>query len=47
MSATTTNYFFVYAPDKTEEGTLALRLSVRPSHYEGIKDQIAAGTVRS
>lgn len=53
MSTTTTpqtptlNNFFVYAPDKTEEGTLALRFSVRSSHLESMQDKVAKGVVRS
>lgn len=39
--------FFVYAPDKTEEGTLARRFSARPSHLEAIQGKIASGVVRS
>ncbi|KAF8160916.1 hypothetical protein B0H34DRAFT_795763 [Crassisporium funariophilum] len=38
--------FFVYAPDKTEEGTLARRLSVRPTHLETAKERIANGFIR-
>ena len=40
-------HFHVYALDKTEEGTLARRLSVRPSHLAGVKDNITKGVIRS
>jgi hypothetical protein len=38
--------FFVYAPDKTEEGTLAKRYNVRPQHLEKLQPLIDSGTVR-
>lgn len=37
--------FFVYALDKTEEGTLARRYDVRPRHLEKLQPLIASGTV--
>jgi hypothetical protein len=39
--------FFVYAPDKTEEGTLARRLAVRENHLVGAKDGHERGFIRS
>ncbi|KAF4567782.1 hypothetical protein EYR40_006790 [Pleurotus pulmonarius] len=38
--------FFVYAPDKTEDGTFEKRLSVRPEHVEMAKKNIAEGVIR-
>ncbi|KAF8972901.1 hypothetical protein BDZ97DRAFT_1648748 [Flammula alnicola] len=38
--------FFVYAPDKTEEGTLARRLSVREQHLVGAKKGHESGIIR-
>jgi len=38
--------FFVYAPDKVEEGTFEKRLSVRPKHVETAKSRIEAGFIR-
>lgn len=46
-SAPTRHRFLVYAPDKTEEGTLDKRLSVRPKHLEGAKTNFANGLVRT
>ncbi|KAJ8518046.1 hypothetical protein ONZ45_g4849 [Pleurotus djamor] len=46
MSAQTPQRFFVYAPDKTEEGTYERRLSVRPQHLEMAKENIAKGFIR-
>ena len=43
----TKHRFFVYAPDKTEEGTLARRLSVRPKHIEGAKAGHESGFIRT
>ena len=40
------HYFLVYAPDKTEEGTFDLRMSVRPKHLEAAKGYAAAGLMR-
>ncbi|KJA27721.1 hypothetical protein HYPSUDRAFT_156978 [Hypholoma sublateritium FD-334 SS-4] len=45
-SSPTKHRFFVYAPDKTEEGTLARRLSVRPKHIEGAKVGHESGFIR-
>lgn len=39
--------FFVYAPDKTEQGTLARRLSVREEHLAGAKKGHESGIIRS
>ncbi len=39
--------FLVYAPDKTEEGTLEKRLSVRTTHLEAAKTNFANGLVRT
>ncbi|KAJ7255307.1 hypothetical protein C8J57DRAFT_1075849 [Mycena rebaudengoi] len=38
--------FFVYAPDKTDEGALERRLSVRPKHLENAAQLIKDGTIR-
>ncbi|KAJ3810576.1 hypothetical protein EV368DRAFT_52298 [Lentinula lateritia] len=38
--------FFVYAPDDTEEGTFAKRLSIRNEHLARMKTILAAGTIR-
>ncbi|KXN90142.1 hypothetical protein AN958_04632 [Leucoagaricus sp. SymC.cos] len=38
--------FLVYAPDKTEEGTLEKRLSVRSQHLESAKAKFTTGLVR-
>jgi len=45
-TAPTRQRFFVYAPDKTDEGILQLRLSVREKHLVGVKAAIADGTIR-
>ncbi|KAF9484511.1 hypothetical protein BDN70DRAFT_872544 [Pholiota conissans] len=45
-AVSTKHRFFVYAPDKTEEGTLARRLSVRPQHLEGAKSGHESGFIR-
>ncbi|KIM45093.1 hypothetical protein M413DRAFT_441756 [Hebeloma cylindrosporum] len=38
--------FFVYAPDKTEDGTLARRLAVRERHLVGAKEGHESGFIR-
>ncbi|KAK7472957.1 hypothetical protein VKT23_001061 [Stygiomarasmius scandens] len=38
--------FFVYAPDKTEEGTFERRLSVRSEHLAKAKENIGEGFIR-
>ncbi|KIK09333.1 hypothetical protein K443DRAFT_980 [Laccaria amethystina LaAM-08-1] len=38
--------FFVYAPDKTAEGTFEKRLSVRATHLETAKERISKGIIR-
>ncbi|KAJ2916318.1 hypothetical protein MD484_g4088, partial [Candolleomyces efflorescens] len=38
--------FFVYAPDKTEEGTFERRMSVRPTHLEVAKERTGQGLIR-
>ncbi|KAJ4468348.1 hypothetical protein J3R30DRAFT_3715290 [Lentinula aciculospora] len=38
--------FFVYAPDKTEEGTFAKRVAVRSEHLTRMKTILEAGTIR-
>lgn len=38
--------FLVYAPDKTTEGTLERRLSVRPQHIEAAKPNHESGFIR-
>jgi len=38
--------FFVYAPDKTEPGTLQRRLSVREKHLVGAKERHETGFIR-
>jgi hypothetical protein len=40
------NRFFVYAPDKTEPGTLERRLSVREKHLAGAKVGHESGFIR-
>jgi len=45
-STTPLKRFFVYAPDKKDEGTLAMRYKVRPLHLEGIAPLIAGGVVQ-
>ncbi|KAJ3517643.1 hypothetical protein NLJ89_g373 [Agrocybe chaxingu] len=40
------HHFLVYAPDKTEPGTLERRLSVRESHLAVAKENIASGFIR-
>jgi len=37
----------VYAPDKTDEGALARRLSVRPKHLETAATNISSGYIRA
>lgn len=39
--------FFVYAPDKTEEGTLARRLAVRDRHFVDAQAGHESGFIRS
>lgn len=46
MSSEPLQRFFVYAPDKTEDGTFEKRLSVRPEHVEMAKKNIADGVIR-
>ena len=43
----TRHRFFVYAPDKVEEGTLERRISVRPTHRESLKKMVEDGIVRT
>ncbi|KAK2467843.1 hypothetical protein APHAL10511_000138 [Amanita phalloides] len=38
--------FFVYAPDRTDPGTLDKRYEVRSRHLEGINPLIASGVVQ-
>lgn len=38
--------FFVYAPDKTDEGTFENRMTVRPKHLETAKERTAQGLIR-
>ncbi|KAJ6572081.1 hypothetical protein B0H19DRAFT_935854 [Mycena capillaripes] len=38
--------FFVYAPDKTDEGAVERRLSVRPKHLENAAKNINDGVIR-
>ncbi|KAF9453920.1 hypothetical protein P691DRAFT_811686 [Macrolepiota fuliginosa MF-IS2] len=44
--APTRHRFLVYAPDRTEEGTLQKRLSVRQAHLDGAKNHFSNGLVR-
>jgi hypothetical protein len=37
--------FFVYAPDKTDEGTLQRRLSVRPKHLVRSSEMFKTGFI--
>ena len=39
-------YFFVYAPDKTEEGTFERRMSVRPKHLATAHERTGQGLIR-
>lgn len=41
----TMHTFVVYAPDKTDEGAVARRFSVRPKHLEGARERHAQGIV--
>lgn len=43
----TRQLFFVYAPDKTEEGTFERRMSVRPTHLEVAKERTGQGLIRT
>ncbi|THV06721.1 hypothetical protein K435DRAFT_960326 [Dendrothele bispora CBS 962.96] len=45
-SASERTKFFVYAPDKTEEGTFEKRLSVRADHLAKAKESIGTGLIR-
>ncbi|KAF9567916.1 hypothetical protein CPC08DRAFT_626012 [Agrocybe pediades] len=45
-SATIKHNFFVYAPDKTEPGTLQRRLSVRETHLGGAKERHETGFIQ-
>ncbi|TFK44500.1 hypothetical protein BDQ12DRAFT_717646 [Crucibulum laeve] len=45
-SAPTSRLFFVYAPDKTDEGALDRRLSVREAHLKVAKERVANGFIR-
>lgn len=47
MSTAPRQRFLVYAPDKSEEGTLEKRLSVRPKHIEGATANFNGGLVRT
>jgi len=38
--------FYVFAPDKAEEGTLAKRYNVRPQHLEKLQPLIDSGIIR-
>ncbi|KAG7090925.1 hypothetical protein E1B28_009999 [Marasmius oreades] len=48
MSRTASGKFLIYtyAPDRTEEGTFERRMSVRPQHIEGLKANVANGSIR-
>lgn len=46
MSSVPRQRWIVYAPDRTEEGTLEKRLSVRPKHIEGATANFGSGIVR-
>lgn len=39
--------FFIWAPDKTEEGTFERRLSVRSTHLESAKAHKSDGFIRA
>ncbi|PPQ70515.1 hypothetical protein CVT26_013973 [Gymnopilus dilepis] len=45
-SSSVRHRFFVYAPDKTEPGTLERRLSVREKHLVGAKAGHESGFIR-
>nr|GAT55836.1 predicted protein [Mycena chlorophos] len=44
--APTLHKFFVYAPDKTDEGAGARRMAVRPRHLAGADKLIEQGVIR-
>ena len=46
MSSVPRQRWIVYAPDRTEEGTLEKRLSVRSKHIEGATANFGSGIVR-
>lgn len=46
-SARQRQLFFIWAPDKTEEGTFERRLSVRGNHLESAKENISGGFIRA
>jgi len=48
MSTTTKQYhrFFVYAPDKTDEGAHERRYAVRPRHFEAVQPLIDSGVIQ-
>ncbi|KAJ7319108.1 hypothetical protein DFH08DRAFT_754595 [Mycena albidolilacea] len=46
MSAPTLHKFLVYAPDKTDEGAFARRLSVRAKHLENAAKAVSEGLIR-
>jgi len=45
-TATTPRRFILYAPDNTEEGTVALRMSKRPDHLAVANELITNGTIK-
>ncbi|KAG1727599.1 hypothetical protein EDB19DRAFT_191617 [Suillus lakei] len=40
------HHYMVWAPDYTEEGTLARRMAIRPKHLLGAKKLIAQGSMK-
>ncbi|TFK74568.1 hypothetical protein BDN72DRAFT_665030 [Pluteus cervinus] len=44
--APTKHHFFVFAPDKTEEGTFERRLSVRATHIKAAGHNVERGFIR-
>jgi hypothetical protein len=46
MSAPTLHKFLVYAPDKTDEGAFARRMSVRAKHLENAAKAVSEGLIR-
>jgi uncharacterized protein YciI len=43
--STSLRTFILYAPDKTDEGTFALRMSVRPNHLVVANKMLTSGTL--
>jgi hypothetical protein len=46
-TAASRQLFFIWAPDKTQDGTFERRLSVRGDHLQSAKESISAGFIRA